>query len=203
MAIKGNQAIPNGHFRKHWQTRVKCWFGQPMAKRRRANRRLKLARRVAPRPINKLRPVVRCPTMKYNAKVRLGRGFSFQELKAAGIPRKLAPTIGIAVDHRRRNRSAESLQANVQRLKEYRSRLILFPRNKKKIQPGESKPEEFSNATQFKGPVIMPVKHTWKAEKPRKITEAEKKFGAYAAIREAWKIARNIGKAKKNEKAAE
>jgi hypothetical protein len=28
----------------------------------------------------------------------------------AGIPRKLAPTIGIAVDHRRRNRSLESLQ---------------------------------------------------------------------------------------------
>lgn len=28
----------------------------------------------------------------------------------AGIPRKAAPTIGIAVDHRRRNRSLESLQ---------------------------------------------------------------------------------------------
>lgn len=31
-------------------------------------------------------------------------------LQEAGIPAKLAPTIGIAVDHRRRNRSLESLQ---------------------------------------------------------------------------------------------
>jgi hypothetical protein len=31
-------------------------------------------------------------------------------LQEAGIPKKLAPTIGIAVDHRRRNRSLESLQ---------------------------------------------------------------------------------------------
>ena len=38
-----------------------------------------------------------------------------------------ARTIGIAVDHRRRNKSVESLQTNVQRLKEYRSKLILFP----------------------------------------------------------------------------
>jgi hypothetical protein len=33
-------------------------------------------------------------------------------LQEAGIPRKLAPTIGIAVDHRRRNRSLESLQVH-------------------------------------------------------------------------------------------
>jgi len=31
-------------------------------------------------------------------------------VQEAGIPAKLAPTIGIAVDHRRRNRSLESLQ---------------------------------------------------------------------------------------------
>jgi hypothetical protein len=30
-------------------------------------------------------------------------------LQVAGIPKKMAPTIGIAVDHRRRNRSEESL----------------------------------------------------------------------------------------------
>lgn len=31
-------------------------------------------------------------------------------LQEAGIPVKMAPTIGIAVDHRRRNKSLESLQ---------------------------------------------------------------------------------------------
>ncbi len=46
--------------------------------------------------------------------------------------KKYARTIGIAVDHRRRNKSLESLQANVQRLKTYKSKLILFPRNPSK-----------------------------------------------------------------------
>ncbi len=48
--------------------------------------------------------------------------------QAAGINKKVARTIGIAVDARRRNRSTDSLQNNVQRLKEYRSKLIIFPR---------------------------------------------------------------------------
>ena len=59
-------------------------------------------------------------------------------LQAAGIGRKLAPTIGIAVDHRRKNRSLESLQTNIQRLKEYRSKLILFPRKMSKPKKGDS-----------------------------------------------------------------
>eukprot|EP00408_Alexandrium_pacificum_P063248 CAMPEP_0171177832 /NCGR_PEP_ID=MMETSP0790-20130122/12441_1 /TAXON_ID=2925 /ORGANISM="Alexandrium catenella, Strain OF101" /LENGTH=39 /DNA_ID= /DNA_START= /DNA_END= /DNA_ORIENTATION= len=37
-------------------------------------------------------------------KLRLGKGFTLAELKEAKIPKKLAPTIGIAVDHRRKNR---------------------------------------------------------------------------------------------------
>lgn len=53
--------------------------------------------------------------------------------QAAGIPKKLAPTIGIAVDHRRRNRSLESLQANVQRLKTYKAKLVVFPRRTRKF----------------------------------------------------------------------
>ena len=58
--------------------------------------------------------------------------------QAAGIPPKVAPTIGISVDHRRRNKSYESLQTNVQRLKEYRSKLILFPRHPKKPRKEDS-----------------------------------------------------------------
>jgi large subunit ribosomal protein L13e len=56
---------------------------------------------------------VHCPTIKYNAKVRLGRGFSLEELKGAGITAKFAPTIGIAVDLRRTNKSAESLAVSL------------------------------------------------------------------------------------------
>ena len=39
------------------------------------------AAKVAPKPVDKLRPVVRCPTVKYNRRVRAGRGFSLAELK--------------------------------------------------------------------------------------------------------------------------
>lgn len=35
--------------------------------------------------------------------------------------------MGIAVDHRRRNPSEEGLELNVQRLKEYKAKLIVFP----------------------------------------------------------------------------
>jgi large subunit ribosomal protein L13e len=56
-----------------------------------------------------------------------------------------------------RNKSVESLQANTQRLKEYKSKLILFPLNSKKPKTGEAKPEEISKATQLAGNV-MPVK---------------------------------------------
>jgi hypothetical protein len=55
---------------------------------------------------------------------------SFQ---AAGIPKKLAPTIGISVDHRRKNKSLEGLQTNVQRLKTYKAKLVIFPRRSRKV----------------------------------------------------------------------
>lgn len=49
------------------------------------------------------------------------------------MTKKIAPTIGIAVDHRRKNRSLEGLQANIQRLKTYRNKLDLFPRHSRKF----------------------------------------------------------------------
>lgn len=73
---------------------------------------------IAPRPVSgALRPLVHCPTQKYNTKVKLGRGFTLEELKAAGINAKYAQTVGIAVDHRRTNKCNESLSLNVDRLK--------------------------------------------------------------------------------------
>lgn len=58
--------------------------------------------------------------------------------QAAGINKRVARTIGIAVDPRRRNRSTESLHVNVQRLKVYRSKLILFPRKVSAPKKGDS-----------------------------------------------------------------
>ncbi|KAL1865991.1 60S ribosomal protein L13 [Paecilomyces lecythidis] len=146
MAIKHNNAIPHNHFHKDWQRRVRVHFDQPGRKHRRRQARLAKAAAVAPRPVDKLRPVVRCPTIKYNRRVRAGRGFTIAELKEAGIPRKLAPTIGISVDGRRTNYSKESLAANVARLKEYKARLILFPRKSGQFKKLDSSAEEVKAA---------------------------------------------------------
>jgi large subunit ribosomal protein L13e len=35
--VRHNNVIPNGHFKKKWQFRVKTWFNQPARKLRRRN----------------------------------------------------------------------------------------------------------------------------------------------------------------------
>ncbi|KAL6501005.1 60S ribosomal protein L13B [Orobanche hederae] len=181
--VKHNNVVPSSHFRKHWQNYVKTWFNQPARKTRRRAARQKKAVKIFPRPTaGPLRPIVRGQTLKYNMKVRAGRGFSLEELKAAGIPKKLAPTIGISVDHRRRNRSLEGLQTNVQRLKTYKAKLVVFPRRARKIKAGDSTPEELATATQVSGPYLPIV-----GEKPTvelvKVTDELKSFKAYDKLR--------------------
>merc|ERR1712110_1377936 len=74
---------PKCPFPQGLDTYVKTWFNQPARKeRRRKDRGLKAAK-VAPRPVKSLRPIVRCPTFKYNIKDRAGRGFTLEELKGA------------------------------------------------------------------------------------------------------------------------
>ncbi|XP_030751070.1 60S ribosomal protein L13 [Sitophilus oryzae] len=205
MAPKGNNMIPNGHFHKDWQRFVKTWFNQPARKIRRHQNRIKKARSIAPRPAaGPLRPVVRCPTIRYHTKVRAGRGFTLQELKSAGINRRFARTIGISVDPRRRNKSIESIQINAQRLKEYRAKLVLFPANiKKKLAAGEATEEERKNVTQLFGEVF-PVKQPTIRSKARVPTEEEKGFNAYITLRKARADARLVGiRAKRAKDAAE
>merc|ERR1711915_215062 len=180
----GNNIVPNGHFHKDWQRYVKTWFNQPARKIRRRKARVEKAAKIAPRPLGKLRPVVACPTYKYNLKQRAGRGFTLEELKQAGLSKKYAQTIGIAVDHRRRNKSVESLQLNAQRLKEYKSKLILFPLNAKKPRKGEATAEEVSKAVQLAGEV-MPVKSQPNRPRAMEITEDMKNFKAFQTIRQA------------------
>eukprot|EP00244_Chara_vulgaris_P008214 TRINITY_DN314_c0_g1_i12.p1 TRINITY_DN314_c0_g1~~TRINITY_DN314_c0_g1_i12.p1 ORF type:complete len:213 (+),score=42.71 TRINITY_DN314_c0_g1_i12:77-715(+) len=183
--VRHNNVVPNGHFRKDWQNRVKTWFDQPGRKKRRRLARQKKAVKIFPRPTSGLlRPVVHGQSIKYNTKVRLGRGFSLEELKEAGIPKQLAPTIGISVDHRRRNRSVEGLQANVQRLKTFKSKLVVFPRraNSKKLKVGDSSREEVANATQHTGP-LLPVSSATVATEITTITPEMQAFKAYYKLR--------------------
>merc|ERR1712210_327112 len=141
MVGKRNNILANAHFHKDWKRRVRTWFNQPARKDK--------AAAIAPRPARgALRPVVRCQTARYNIRVRAGRGFTADELKGAGFSVREARQLGIAIDLRRRNKSVEGLQANVARLKEYRSKLIVFPRKAGKAGKGDSSAEELATATQ-------------------------------------------------------
>lgn len=117
---------------------MRTWFDQPGRKLRRRQARKAKAATLGVRPLNLLRPAVRGQTVRYNRKIREGRGFTLTELKEAGIGRKEARGVGIVVDHRRRNLSEEGKSLNVERLKAYKSRLIVFPRNLKKPKKGDS-----------------------------------------------------------------
>ncbi|KAG6425621.1 hypothetical protein SASPL_116064 [Salvia splendens] len=191
--MKHNNVIPNGHFKKHWQNYVKTWFNQPARKARRRTARQEKAVKIFPRPTaGPLRPVVRGQTLKYNMKVRAGRGFSLEELKAAGIPKKLAPTVGISVDHRRRNSSLEGFQTNVQRLKTFKAKLVVFPRRVRKFKAGDSTPEELATATQVSG-AYMPIVSEKPAMDLVKVTEEMKSFRAYDKLRLERTNARHVG----------
>ncbi|KAG6995839.1 lysophospholipase 2 [Physcia stellaris] len=210
MTIKHNQQIQHNHFRKDWQRRVRCHFDQPGRKLRRRNARHAKAVAVAPRPVDKLRPVVRCPGIKYNRRVRAGRGFSLAELKEAGIPRKLAPTIGISVDPRRANLSAEGLASNVERLKAYQARLILFPRKSGQHKTLDASKEEIKAAEEEHGKIIknlgkiLPIENVSLEDAIGEVKTSDMGEGttdAYATLRKARSDARLVGVREKRAKA--
>merc|ERR1712241_715131 len=97
---------------------------------------------------------------------------TLEEIKAAGLSKKFARTIGIAVDHRRRNKSVESLQLNSQRLKEFKSKMILFPINAKKPRQGDATAEKMSKAVN-------------KRPRAMAITADMQAFKAFQTIRQA------------------
>jgi large subunit ribosomal protein L13e len=159
--------------------------------------RAEKARKEFPRPAaGPLRPIVSGQTVKYNMKKRAGRGFTLAELKEAGIPAKLAPTVGIAVDHRRRNRSLESLQENAARLKAYKANLVVFPRRAGKPKAGDAPAEALAAATQHKG-ALLPYTKAAPAVETVKVTAEMKAAQSYATLRLERMNARLQGMRKK------
>lgn len=207
--MKHNNILPNGHFHKHWRRYLKTWFDQPGRKKSHRLARAMKAVKNAPRPVDGLlRPAVRAPTLKYNMKLREGRGFTLEELKGAGINPLKARSIGIAVDHRRHNRSEESLKTNIARLKEYKSRLIVLPKKKKtntKYDKTSSKADtkkQYPNAADIlssAGPLvtrgrILPIVQQLDTETSRTISPTDSKAkSAYATLREARSAAKLVG----------
>jgi large subunit ribosomal protein L13e len=203
--VKSNNIVPNVHLRKQWQYRVRLNFNLPAKRKARKTARLQKAARIFPRPTSgPLRPAVRISTVKHNNRLRAGRGFTPLELKTAGIPVQFARTVGIAVDTRRKNLSEESLQQNVQRLKEYQSKLILFPRDSSKPKKGpiaDTQGDALKKATQV-SVNKFPVENNWTNPEPRVIEDKERKHRAFKTLRRAKKQVRSVGYLFKKRRAA-
>merc|ERR1712139_578192 len=114
----------------------------------------------------------------------------------AGITKQFARTVGIAVDHRRKNRCTESLQENANRLKLYKSKLMVLPR-KSKAKKGDTTRKEAENVPQNTLKEIIPLPKKVMKEKARAITKEEKAFSAKHALRTAWANKHFDGKKKK------
>lgn len=197
--VSRSAQLPNIHLRKEWSKYIRTWFNQPARKQRRRINRQKKAAIHGVRPVDLLRPAVRCPTQKYNIKVREGRGFTLEELKAVGVSPRVALSIGIAVDHRRRNRSQESLNNNINRLKLYLNKLVLFQRGSKPKKglagvPADTPKSQIQNMTQANLATSMPIEQPRKKIRARVITEEERMFRAYATLRKQLRDAKNVGK---------
>ena len=200
--VRHNNMIHNVHLKFDWADKVKTWYNQPgRKKRRRALRKIK-ARLVAPNPTHKLRPVVRGQTNKYNTKIKLGRGFTEKELKEAGIKGlAYARSLGIAVDLRRKDTSKETLDLNAGRIKEYLSRMILFPRKEGKTEKKPQVPEatgdklksaEATVQNTLKGVIELPKKEIGYSFAP--ITDEMKKKNVYQTQRKEIKTAKGFYK---------
>lgn len=127
----------------------------------------------------------------------------------AGIPRKLAATIGISVDPRRANLSTESLAVNVDRLKAYRARLILFPRRNGQFKKTDSSKEEIEEHTKEgkiarRTGLVLPITNVTREEAIGEVSKDDMPEGtenAYRKLRDARSDARLVGVREKRAKA--
>lgn len=171
--VAHNNPIQSAHLRKKWQFHVRTWFNQPARKAARHATRVAKAKKVHPKPAAPLRPVVRCQTVKYNTKARVGRGFTPAEVKAAGLNLSYARTYGIALDYRRKNRSEEGFQVNVERLKQYKSKLVVFAAKTKVAKKFVTAGADVKDARQVQVAKVFPVVNKPVQEAPRAITAEE------------------------------
>lgn len=186
--VKHNNVIGNIHCHKKYlqssrgPLKVRLNLNQATRKKARRLARAKKAAAIAPRPMQLLRPIVHCPTQRYSAKQRLGRGFTLEEIKKAGLNESYARTIGIAVDHRRSNHCEESLERNVARLEAYKKNLVIL---KKK---DDTAPEGIIKTGTIQ-PLVKP-KHEIVMES---VTDEMKNFKAFTTMRVARKETKVAG----------
>ena len=179
--VKHNNIIPNIHCKKKYlqssrgPLKVKLALNQATRKKARRVKRAARAAAKAPAPLRKLRPIVHCHTQKYSAKTRLGKGFSLEELKGAGLSPSYAMTVGIAIDWRRQNHSEESLATNIARLEAYKQNLVILKKG------------DASAPAQLQGDVMPLPKATHDELEMMNLTDELKSFPAFTTMRVARK----------------
>ena len=76
----------------------------------------------------------------------------------------------------------ECLQENANRLKAYKSKLVVFPRNKKKVKQGDASADELQMAAQLHTRRVMPMVHEKPAVEYMEISEDMKVGGRWPAF---------------------
>jgi len=106
------------------------------------------------------------------------------------------------VDHRRKNRSEEGFTLNVNRLKLYKSKLVVFPRNptSKRAKKGDSTKEELAQAKQVLDKDVLGVKVGEGKVRARKITKEEREAKVTAVLRKALTDSKLWGVREKRQK---
>lgn len=127
--------------------KYKLWFNQPARKQKRQNLREQKSKKQFPIPLKKLQPIIRQSTQRHNHKLRIGKGFTENEIKESGISFLDAISMGIKFDKRRKDRNKETFDRNIERLKLYLKDVKTF-KNRKEA--------KLANATSFKG-IILPL----------------------------------------------
>jgi large subunit ribosomal protein L13e len=177
--VKHNNQVPNIHCKKKWlqssrgPLKVKLALNQAGKKKSRRLARATKRAATAPAPLERLRPVVHCPTQKYSAKTRLGRGFTLEELAAVKLHPSYAQRVGIAIDWRRRNHCESVMANNISRLEDYKASLVI-------LKKGDAVPDN----VQINGTVQPLVKAPHTIE-TMAVTDEMKKMEAYTAMRVA------------------
>lgn len=187
--VAKNNRVPNDHLRKYWFHRVKTYFDDAAQAKARRAARAAVAQKKAPAPVEgPLRPVVSCPTVRYNTRMRLGRGFTRDELVAAGFNPAQARFLGIAVDARRSHtKDAAVRQMNIDRLVAYKNAMVIYKKDDEK-KASASKPELFALPAQTN------------EVKFRTITADERKIRLFKTKQAAFKAYRASLKEKEAEK---
>jgi len=132
--VKHNNSIPKGHFKKNWQKFIKTSFNQPSKREKRRKIRTVKKKMIEQKKLsaNVFLPIVHCPTLMHNTRVKFGRGFSKKEIEMVGLKKKIAFSFGISIDIRRRNKNLEN-NFNFKRLESLIKNLEVLKKIKKRV----------------------------------------------------------------------